>query len=131
VDTAERITAVREKLSLRRELGAFTEAPSCRHCIHGPVENSGMGACDHPVHWRLRYDPVTGKLRGRIDETSTSEARSENGLCGPEGLLFAHYSSTQKIVRWFANHNPISAGWAALATLSAIGALVITVLGRW
>jgi hypothetical protein len=131
VDTAERITAVREKLSLGRRLGAASESPSCRQCVHGPIENSGIGPCDHPVHWRLRYDPVTGKLKGRIDETSTSEARSENGLCGPEGLLFAPYSTPQKIIRWFANHDPILTGWTAIATLGALGTLAITVLGRW
>lgn len=104
VDNAERIEAVREALRAANEAGelARRSAPACHQCIYGPIRDTGGGWCEHPVFYRVRYDPMRGKLFGKHTRMNIIKARGENGLCGPAGLLFEGYRGWRRIPRWIA-----------------------------
>lgn len=126
VGSHARITEARRRLDAVAALGEKIGPPSCKSCVHGPIGTGGIGSCDHPVHWRLRHDPVTGKLIGRIDEISTDKARSEGGLCGPEALLFDERRPGERAARWVAEHDPV---WLFLGFCSLLGLGIVIATG--
>ena len=108
MDTRKRIETVRKVLRQIQldERRAQDAGPSCSLCIFGPINDSGVGFCDHIVHWQRHHDPVRGKWLGARHVT-TAEARSEEGLCGPEALLFQPYSLGRRIARRLSLTDPI------------------------
>ena len=98
-------------------------APGCARCVYGPIKGAGLGKCEHPVFWERRRDPVRGEWRGQLTST-TSEARSEQGLCGPEGLLFEPYTPLRRVARRIAamDHDAIVfwGFWTFIAVLFAV-----------
>lgn len=94
MDRAQRIEAVRSRFRDLKidELSADATGEPCTRCIHFlPKEGRGYDAkpdrCRHLVNTTRKFDPI----RRRYDETahvSALDARSDTGLCGPEGVLF-------------------------------------------
>lgn len=99
-----RIAAVKERLRSAQTAGhlARSAAPACHQCIYGPINETGKGWCEHPVFYRIRYDPVSGKLFGGHNRMNTTQARSDEGLCGPQGLLFEGYTWWRRPFRWIS-----------------------------
>lgn len=125
MDTAQRMAAVQARLQEIQvsEDAAARAAPSCAKCIFGPLNDTGEGKCDHLVHWQRRHDPVLGKWKGRL-EVTTSEARSPNGLCGPEGLLFQPYTLPRTAARWFHKHGPFPLWYGLIGIIGGAAALI-------
>jgi hypothetical protein len=105
---------------------AESAAPSCNQCIFGPINDTGKGPCDHIAHWERRRDFVQGKWVAR-NEVTTDEARGEDGLCGPEGLLFQPYSFGARIARHLARANLFH---VFLGLVSAVGLSVALITGQ-
>jgi hypothetical protein len=117
---SERIQAVRKRLQEMKsdEDAAKASGPPCSECVYGPINDTGEGLCDYIAHWDRRWDPVAGKWRGSL-KTTTREARSETGLCGPEGLLWEPYTPARKVARWLARNGPMPLWYGALALFAA------------
>ena len=69
-------------------------------------------ACTHPAVSEIRANPETGAVK--VSPADAMEARSDNGLCGPEGALFD-------------SRSPIAS--AAISFLSSKSGWLITLLG--
>lgn len=135
METSKRIAAVRARLRDIQIVERMAEdvGPPCTACIFGPIkkEKNGVGLCDHVAHWEKRHDPVSGKWKASLNVT-TVEARSPEGLCGPEGLLFQPYRFPRNIAKWLADPNHAFAlPLFIVVVLSLLGAAIITVQGRW
>lgn len=115
MDTAKRIAAVRERLRAiqTEERRAELTGPSCRDCIFGPINGTGHGDCDHVAHLERRHDPVSGEWVESVAVT-TGDARSEAGLCGPEGLLFQPYTPLRRIPKYLATAGGLRTAAGAL-----------------
>lgn len=89
MDRHERLEAVRrmgerKRLDLKR---LHSIGPGCQFCVFGPDDGTARGVCSHPIHMEASAKPVSGDFEVK-SLVSTIKARSEGGLCGPEGLLF-------------------------------------------
>jgi hypothetical protein len=107
MDRNERVAAVQAKAGdfrLRKER-ASAAGPSCQFCIYGPENGAAKGICRHIVFQDPIFDPVTGDWSQR-SVMSTMTARSPEGLCGPEGLLFERYSALNIFWRAIRPHLP-------------------------
>lgn len=102
---------------------ARNASPPCNQCVYGPINDSGKGWCEHPAHYRVRYEPLSGKLRGGHDRTNTITARGIDGLCGPEGLLFEGYPWWRKPFRWFAGLRGLASIYVPL--IAAVAAIIL------
>jgi hypothetical protein len=106
MDRHERLVAVQEagraKISRLKGLRA---GPACHFCIHGPENGAAKGICGHPIHHEAKADAVTGGFSTK-SLVSTLKARSESGLCGPEGLLFEPRPVPVRIWRALRPHLP-------------------------
>ena len=71
--------------------------PLCTDCRFGPVRAGDPDKCEHFAHWRISPD-----RRLRIDVT-TGQARSVDGLCGPDAVLFEKPSQARAVARWLVN----------------------------
>ena len=100
------------RVQLEREV-AFR--PRCRDCRFGPIK-SDEGRCEHFVHWRISPD-----RRLSIPETTT-QARSESGLCGPEATLFAPFRGWRRVARSLSLYKGEATDFVPLACL-AIGGI--------
>ena len=130
MDTSDRALAVRAQLE---QLKTVEPGPPCTRCIYGPINDTGVGKCDHIVHWQIQHDPLSGKRRGRLAVT-TEEARSADGLCGPEGLLFEPYPPFRRVARWLASLQDMAifvAFWAILGLFMLVVWAIITIRGAW
>ena len=81
----DRIAAARARLD---EAAAFAirvkeAGPPCSECRYKTL----LGMCGSPAYAVQKFSPSTGEYSSR-SETSPEVARSEDGLCGPEALLF-------------------------------------------
>jgi hypothetical protein len=91
----DRAARVRAELTHQIELARAVEAagPPCRDCKHSTL----TGSCGNPAYYSQSFEPSTGKYR--IDcATPQSIARAEDGLCGPEGLLWEPQSKVSAII---------------------------------
>lgn len=88
--------------------------PRCSDCRFGPLEGT-EGKCEHFAHWRISPD------RRLSIPVSTTQARSEGGLCGPEAMLFAPYGFFRRIARRARRYNPAH---VFLFSLIAFGVLI-------
>lgn len=105
MDTFARDREIRARLipiSAKRD-EIMRAAPPCDRCIYGPIVQKDGAECEHLVHWRnLEYDAAAAKWRGQRDRVTVREARSQNGICGPEGRLFEPYGFFRNFVRALA-----------------------------
>jgi hypothetical protein len=80
-------------------------------------------ACTHPAVSEIRANPETGAVK--VSPADAMEARSENGLCGPEGALFDSRSLPGLV---FVNVLSTSVGrWTAFAG----GAVLLDYIFHW
>lgn len=88
VTPAERRETASRALGLKRDEfdRLRTVGPSCRDCIYGP-DHTAKGVCRHMIHATVRHETVSDTLDAR-SFVFTTTARSEDGLCGPEALLY-------------------------------------------
>lgn len=96
---ANQLRRVNRELALAEEIAA---RPKCSNCRFGPVRATDPDKCEHFAHWHISQDkrlsiPVT-----------TAQARSEDGLCGPEGELFQPYSWWRKGAKWAQARDPVA-----------------------
>lgn len=127
MDPAERALAVKERMAdLKAQHLPLTKP--CSECRFGPIDGSGLGICEHYAHWEIAADPVRGRRRGSV-QVSTMTARSADGLCGPEGLLFEPYSRRGKIILWFLRGPSTKTLERVLLVWALIAAFVL--LDRW
>lgn len=81
----DRVAAAKARLS---EVVSIAEAakhagPPCRECRY----RTFTGFCGSPAYSDVRFNPAQGTYEEN-HSVSIDEARSETGICGPEGLLF-------------------------------------------
>lgn len=98
MDRYERAIAVRRTLGEKRErLADVGVGPACRGCRYGYGVEDGI--CEHLIHSEGSPSPVDGQplIRSKV---SVTEARSIDGLCGPEALLFEPASPLTKLSGW-------------------------------
>lgn len=90
MDMTNRAAAARARLLSSREVAvkALGAGRPCTRCVH-LTQKSGFLApyCGNPAYGRHSFDAVKGEMVQMI-EVPADQARSEDGLCGPEGLLF-------------------------------------------
>lgn len=106
---SEREMAVRtEMLRSRRDLTRHTSrGPGCFRCRH---QHSGI--CRHPVMTSYESTAALNRLQER-QEVTIEQARSDDGLCGPEALLFEAWPLKLKLAYlagtgWVAS---VAAAW--------------------
>ena len=130
MDSDERRLAAATALARVRADREVAFRPLCRDCRFGPVRSTDPDKCEHFAHWNIQGDPVSGN-RSLSITTTTAAARNENGLCGPEGLLFAPYTRRQRVARWLARMAPDNLAtvifWAILGSLMAIGTIITAI----
>ncbi len=79
----DRVALVRAQIEQRKEVARIAgSAPPCRVCQYKMGER-----CKNIAVGGQYYEPDTGTYFEYF-KTTTAEARSEKGLCGPEALLF-------------------------------------------
>ena len=81
--------------ALSAKVMASEAGPPCRDCFYCGDEKP-TPVCHHLVYADPRYDAALGQYQGRSLRLVTA-ARSEDGLCGPEGLLFESRSILIKV----------------------------------
>ncbi len=117
VDADQRIVAVKARMTELKALHLPLARP-CSDCRFGPLNGTGAGICEHYAHWQITANVLDGKRRGKA-LVSTMKARSESGLCGPEGLLFEPYTRVGKIARLYAVNTHFRL-WVSLLALMAL-----------
>lgn len=109
---------------------AFSQEPEtetvlrCSDCRFGPVRHNDRDRCEHFVHWQIDPDR---KLRIPV---TTGQARSPDGLCGPEALLFSPYKWWRLAPRWLARQKPETAAWVLLIAIVTAIALILGLFAR-
>lgn len=103
-------------------------AKPCSGCRFGPLDGTGAGICEHFAHWEIEANVLTGKRSGRV-LVSTMKARSESGLCGPEGLLFEPYTRGGRVARFYAI-NTASRLWISLLALLGLIAVAAAIISK-
>lgn len=99
---------------------------SCASCRFGPIDGSGRGKCEHFAHWDISHEPLSGRTSLRIP-VMTAEARSEAGLCGPEGLLFEPYGWWRGALRQISRE-PL---WIYIFCFVAVFAVIFAAVGAY
>ena len=91
----DRIAAARARLdeAAAIALKAKEAGPPCSECRYRTI----LDMCGNPVYVVQEFSPATGEYSEKA-QTRVSEARSDSGLCGPEGLLFAPQTPFQQTV---------------------------------
>src|SRR5437868_6981997 len=103
------------RVQAEREVAFY---PLCSDCRFGPFRSTDRDRCEHFAHWQISPD------RRLSIPVTTGEARSVEGLCGPEATLFAPYRRMRRVARWFGRRDPVWLMWPALAMILAFGAIV-------
>ena len=92
MDRAARVRAELERVKTEaRAIGAA--GPPCRDCRYSTI----TGACANPAYYKQTFDPASGSYSIEHD-TPVTFARSEAGLCGPEGLLWEPTSEVRAVL---------------------------------
>lgn len=115
----ERLAGVLDVARKAREAG-----PPCSDCRYRTLLNN----CGNPAYAEPRFEPSSGTYAEAFS-TPIKSARSDDGLCGPEALLFETQSLPVFVARSVGNGIKV-----AYLSLAAV-VLAITVLGmamgRW
>jgi len=129
MDTAQRIAATRSRL---RELQldehkAKRMGPACIQCVHyAPSETKPVAYCNHIALVDRKLVVTTGEF-SEHQHVTAEDARSENGLCGPEALLFQ--------MNWWAVGKirlDRAVSWAGTAFMVAVAVAVAGIeVGHW
>ena len=92
----DRISAARARLDevATIALKAKEAGPPCSECRYRTLLNM----CSNPVYAVQDFNPATGQYSERC-ETTVVEARADNGLCGPEALLFEPHGTVVPLLR--------------------------------
>lgn len=132
MDRYERALTVRRTLGEKRErlARARGNGPACTFCLYGPDSGGAKGICSHIIHIDGEVDAVSGTFRAQ-SLVSTMKARSEDGFCGPEALLFeprplpvrAWRGAKPHLVS-FAKEHPPAIAMLAVLTFLLVGALL-------
>lgn len=116
---ADQLRRVDRELALAETVAA---RPLCSDCRFGPMRPTDRDRCEHFAHWEISPDR---KLRIPV---TTEQARSVDGLCGPEALLFSPYKWWRLAPRWLARQKPETTAWVLmLAILGVIMLLAVLV----
>ena len=92
MDRAARVRAELDRVkSEARTIQAA--GPPCCDCRYSTI----TGACSNPAYYKQTFDPASGKYSIEL-ETKVEAARSEEGLCGPEGLLWEPTSELRAVL---------------------------------
>lgn len=86
MDTAARVEAAMARLEAGKAvaLRAAEAGPPCAGCACFVKD---MALCGHPAYSEHQFNPIAGEIRQEIAVPAV-QARSDDGLCGPEALLF-------------------------------------------
>ena len=88
----------RVRAELERQISVARHAqdagPPCRDCQFATL----LGHCSNAAYYSQAFDPVSGNL-SICYNTPLAVARSENGLCGPEALLWTPLSKPRALSR--------------------------------
>jgi hypothetical protein len=88
----EQLRRVRRERKVAFEPREASEpVPGCSDCRFGPLDRRNI--CEHFAHWNISPDK-----RLKINVTTT-QARSDDGLCGPDAMLFEPYRGWRKLAR--------------------------------
>lgn len=99
MDTRTRIEAAKARLEANRAkvAGAVGLGPPCTQCryyVKRPKHSRSLsGRCRHLAFVNQVVNPINGRITDNFN-TPAHEARAEDGLCGPEAVLF-------ESLRWF------------------------------
>jgi hypothetical protein len=104
VDTATRVKAAKARIDENRAalMLARDAGPPCTKCTHyvpiynrDPARNYRPSLCTHPAYQDAAYSLESGRV-AQIGNVPAYKARAQDGLCGPEGVLFerAHHLLT-------------------------------------
>jgi hypothetical protein len=91
----DRPALVRAELERQKVIArqAIEAGPPCRDCRWATI----MGTCGNPAYYEQSFAPASGRYA--IDKnTSFDDARSPEGLCGPEALLWEPQSKPRAII---------------------------------
>lgn len=118
MDIQARIAAVRAVLRGHQveQIRAESAGPSCEGCFHLVPAKTGPYAhhpqiCGHLAYTQRRYDRSAGKFVEEA-ETSTDEARADDGLCGFEAIMYEPKFGPVKV--WTGRAGAaVSAAWLA------------------
>jgi hypothetical protein len=89
--------------------------PPCRDCRFITL----TGCCSNPAYYRQEFKASSGDYKVRC-ETSVDDARSEDGLCGPEALLWEPQDGIRSFFNGIGRQmeaHPFLTGAAALGLL--------------
>jgi hypothetical protein len=119
-----RETRVRAELRDRVAFAQRTKqaGPPCSTCRHKTL----LGACGNAAYARQTFEPHADRYSETFD-VEVAAARADDGLCGPEGLLWEEMPPLQMVVREvksFAEMHP----WTAYAVV--VGTWVLITLWR-
>jgi hypothetical protein len=129
VDRAERVEAVRTRIGEAKAhaLAVREHAPGCHQCTYGAPD--GLSACRHPAYSRFKRTAFLGTVHDRGEYPATKDARSDGGLCGPEGLLFEDMPVLQRLcVAMY--REPALTIVSAIAALWLIGYVALRITGQ-
>lgn len=104
MDREARLQAVRSSLKNgRAALAAVRDVgPPCVSCRYYSASKmtrkAELGRCSHPALIEHRYDRAAGKLHVN-HPTWVRDARSDDGLCGPEALLYEQPAAFTRFIK--------------------------------
>jgi hypothetical protein len=92
----DRVAAAKERLSAAAEIArqAGEAGPPCSDCRYRTI----LGNCRNPAYAQPRFEASSG-IYEEAFITPIVSARSDNGLCGPEGLLFEPHSAAVEVAK--------------------------------
>lgn len=88
----DRVTRAQAELCERKAFaeGVRRAGPPCLTCRHKTL----LGRCSNPAYAKQFFDPTMGRYL-EMFETEVDAARAEDGLCGPEAILWEDMSLPQ------------------------------------
>jgi hypothetical protein len=93
-------------------LVARDAAPPCRLCAHSLGDR-----CGNVAYSKISFEASTGSAAESY-YTTPKDARSANGLCGPEGLLFEQKSEGQMAALRIKEKAVLAFTWAVGAVMA-------------
>ena len=116
----DRAALVRAELERQKTIArAVSEAgPPCRSCV-----SYRDNRCANIALIRQEFEPATGRYR-ETPHVPVDEARSDAGLCGPEGLLFE--SRSPRSLAWEETRGMIADGAAWAFAAMAVALVIFT-----
>lgn len=113
----DRVALVRAELDRKTALARLAgTSPICREC-----QFERGDSCGNPALTEASFEPHTGQFNERSN-VKLADARSDKGLCGPEGLLFDPKPPAE--IRWQQMREVLSDGFG-YAFLAAIIVIIL------